>query len=261
MKKFIALVSVIACIFGLTACGSQTQYTEYEEYKMEVAKQYAVEQVLPVMEAVAINDVEALKEYTAEEITYQMENAYGMAADGYAVINGVTSFQSAYEEMGAIVAIGNATATIDDHQIIVLVSVEGEKKAAEAEVILTNDMFFELESVALNPVSTMGELMGKAALNTLIGMGTVFAVLILISAIISAFGLIPKVQAMFAKKEEKKESAPAPVVAAPVEEVAEESDDTELVAVIAAAIAAYEGATSTDGFVVRSIRKVNKSRR
>ena len=35
-----------------------------------------------------------------------------------------------------------------------------------------------------------------------------------------------------------------------------EADDTELVAVIAAAIAASEGAASTDGFVVRSIRKV-----
>ena len=35
-----------------------------------------------------------------------------------------------------------------------------------------------------------------------------------------------------------------------------EADDTELVAVIAAAIAASEGAVSTDGFVVRSIRKV-----
>ena len=30
---------------------------------------------------------------------------------------------------------------------------------------------------------------------------------------------------------------------------------------IMAAIAAYEGASSTDGFVVRSIRKVNRSRR
>ena len=35
-----------------------------------------------------------------------------------------------------------------------------------------------------------------------------------------------------------------------------EADDTEVVAVIAAAIAASQGATSTDGFVVRSIRKV-----
>ena len=36
------------------------------------------------------------------------------------------------------------------------------------------------------------------------------------------------------------------------------SDDLELVAVIAAAIAASEGAASTDGFVVRSIRKVRR---
>ena len=34
-----------------------------------------------------------------------------------------------------------------------------------------------------------------------------------------------------------------------------------LVAVIAAAIAASEGKTSTDGFVVRSIRKVNRRKR
>jgi hypothetical protein len=35
----------------------------------------------------------------------------------------------------------------------------------------------------------------------------------------------------------------------------EEADDLALVAVIAAAIAAYEGHTTTDGFVVRSIKK------
>ena len=41
------------------------------------------------------------------------------------------------------------------------------------------------------------------------------------------------------------------------------ADDSELVAVISAAIAAYEadnGSASSDGFVVRSIRKVNKSK-
>ena len=39
------------------------------------------------------------------------------------------------------------------------------------------------------------------------------------------------------------------------------TDDGELIAVIAAAIAASEGKTSTDGFVVRSIRKVNRRKR
>ena len=57
-------------------------------------------------------------------------------------------------------------------------------------------------------------------------------------------------------------AAPAPV-AAPVAEPAVEdvTDDGELVAVIAAAIAASEGKTSTDGFVVRSIRKINRRKR
>jgi hypothetical protein len=57
-------------------------------------------------------------------------------------------------------------------------------------------------------------------------------------------------------------AAPAPV-AAPVAEPAVEdvTDDGELIAVIAAAIAASEGKTSTDGFVVRSIRKVNRRKR
>ena len=49
---------------------------------------------------------------------------------------------------------------------------------------------------------------------------------------------------------------PATVAADPVQE----ADNSELIAVIAAAIAASEG-TSTDGFVVRSIRKINRKKR
>ena len=65
---------------------------------------------------------------------------------------------------------------------------------------------------------------------------------------------------MEAKKKEKEAALravenPVETVVAPAETVEEQlTDDTELVAVIAAAIAAYEG-TSTDGFVVRSIRR------
>ena len=57
-------------------------------------------------------------------------------------------------------------------------------------------------------------------------------------------------------------AAPAPVAAPVAEPVVEDvTDDDELVAVIAAAIAASEGKTSTDGFVVRSIRKINRRKR
>ena len=103
----------------------------------------------------------------------------------------------------------------------------------------------------------LGEAMGKAGLNTLIGMLTVFTVLILISLIIACFNVIPKIQSAFAKKETEgsavREEAVSAVQASVEEQAADETDDLELVAVIAAAIAAYEGAASTDGFVVRSI--------
>ena len=54
-------------------------------------------------------------------------------------------------------------------------------------------------------------------------------------------------------------AAPAPaaapvMAAAPAEEV---SDDTELISVIAAAIAAAEGKETADGLVVRSIKRVS----
>ena len=74
--------------------------------------------------------------------------------------------------------------------------------------------------------------------------------------LIYLFRFIPNPEA---KKKAQAAAAPAPApVAAPVE--AAEADDTELIAVIAAAIAAAEG-TTTDGFVVRSIRKINRKKR
>ena len=120
------------------------------------------------------------------------------------------------------------------------------------EIVITENGY---DSISVSADYEMSELMTKAALNTLLGMGTVFAVLILISILISCFNLIPKIQEKFRKKPAQAESAPAPVKAAPVAAPVEEeaADDTELIAVIAAAIAASEGAASADGYVVRSI--------
>ena len=81
---------------------------------------------------------------------------------------------------------------------------------------------------------------------------------ILISLIIACFGFIPKIQKNLAEKKAAKQAAAAPVASAaevPAAETVDETDDLELVAVIAAAIAASQGASSTDGFVVRSIRR------
>lgn len=105
---------------------------------------------------------------------------------------------------------------------------------------------------------SLGDKMASALSNTIMGMGTVFAVLIFISLIISCFVFIPKI---IEAKEKRKAGKSDRVV---VEQKAEQEvvvsdnensvDDLELVAVIASAIAASEN-TSTDSFVVRSIRR------
>ncbi len=103
-----------------------------------------------------------------------------------------------------------------------------------------------------------------AGINTLICLAVVFTVLIFISFLISLFKYIPKLEAALSKKDKKTELAENAVVNTvsqiEVKEEEEElSDDLELVAVITAAIAASAG-TSTDGFVVRSIRRSNNSK-
>ena len=272
-KRLLALVCMITCIFGLTACGSEEALTTFEQKKVDNAELMAKQAIIPILTdylcdedtfAQILPDTE-LNELTMEEIAHVCEQTFGIEVDGYAVLTAVESFDTALDTIGGIVEIGDATAKIDDDQIVVEVEVKGEKKNAKAEIIFSNDMFMRLESASLNPVSTTGELMGKAALNTLIGMGTVFVVLILISLIISCFGFIPKIQAKAAKRKERKkaekatgektgiDNAVAQITAQ--EEVADAADDLELAAVIAAAIAAYEGSASTDGFVVRSIRR------
>ena len=112
----------------------------------------------------------------------------------------------------------------------------------------------------IEPVYSLSEKMSKAGMNTLISMSIVFCVLILISLIIYAFNIFPYIE----KKKKEKAAQKQPVVeAASVQDEAVEqsnaeaatlTDDAELIAVIAAAIAASEG-TSTSGFVVRSINR------
>jgi sodium pump decarboxylase gamma subunit len=96
----------------------------------------------------------------------------------------------------------------------------------------------------------------RAGLNTLMGMGIVFLVLIFISIIIWLLKFVP---ALFEKPKEKSvipESVPAPRPAAATNTAI--TDDTELLAVITAAIMALRAEESSSGnsdFVVRSIRR------
>ncbi len=103
---------------------------------------------------------------------------------------------------------------------------------------------------------------GDALIYTCLGMGVVFVVLILISFVIYLLKFVPALLSgeKKKKKEEIKEATPvAKQEAAPVA-VPVVNNDTQIVAVITAAIAAQMEAesgvpVSADGLVIRSIKK------
>ncbi len=109
----------------------------------------------------------------------------------------------------------------------------------------------------------MGERLEIASLNTLLGLLIVFTVLILITLIIYMFRIIPYLKERNSNKQEK-DNSPVDTVINQIEEQEDMelvTDDSELVAVITAAICAAAGeAVPSDGLVVRSIRKVNRRR-
>lgn len=233
MKKWLLVLGMITCMLGLTACGQ-----EKEEEKPLMTEAEA--------EMLGQNIVETINQYV-------VQNAQDQATDPV-LISAIESWESAAEDMGNYVEIISTESEIDEKDGVIDVRIKGSNREAIVEIVIDN---MAVTTVATNVEYTFGEKMQKAALNTLLGMGTVFVVLILISAIISCFNFIPRIQAKFAKKPNKEDGKTAAVdnTIAQIIEKEELSDDLELVAVISAAIAASEGASSTDGFVVRSIKR------
>ncbi len=222
-------------MLGLTACGQAEE---------------ANEPLLTAEEAETVG--QGIVESINQCVVMNMQAQYTSPVD----VSAITSWESAREDMGDYVEVISTEAEFDGEDGVIDVRVKGSLREAIVEIVYEKG---DITSIATNVEYTFGEKMEKAALNTLLGMGTVFCVLILISLIISLFGFIPKLQDKLSKKPVAAE-APKPVaaVAAPAAAEEELSDDLELVAVISAAIAAYEGTSSADGFVVRSIKRSGK---
>lgn len=282
MKKFLSMLCMLTCIFGLTACDDSQTLRESDEANLKKAEMISENLLMPYLSTFADDEMADyyLDEYNKEEMKHVAEsmcytflNTYGaelqnngvsyVYIDGNAFMSAITSFNSAFDTIGELESVGAISSELKKDEIIVTIEVTGSEASAEAEFIFANDIFLTMEAGALNPTATMGDMMVKAALNTLMGMGTVFVVLILISLIISVMGVIPKIQDKMKKKksaaasnDSKAESVDNTI--AQIIEKEELSDDLELVAVISAAIAAYEGSAAADGFVVKSVRRIRR---
>ncbi len=267
---------LLICVMMFSACSAENDLEASKAQELEASMGYLV-YYLTSSDQEAFDEMLSLdaEGYEGLYTDYSLEYYYGLKLEP--MQDAVKAYLSEEEELGSykgdftfdddgnIFINDNYTATESaSGSITVIVDAQFSEHDAELEFYYDEDM--NLEAFAINTSYSTGEILSKAGLNTLLGMGMVFAVLILMSFIISLFRFIPALEARFTKKkaEPEKPAAAAPVAVPAEPEPEDLTDDLELVAVITAAVAALQEESETaptgDGFVVRSIKRRKSNR-
>ena len=260
MRKKIALaLSMIMMVLLLGACGKDPTTVDYngksyEDLQSEMDS--SVQMVQQLIEFFKQNDI-AVGDVPEDVKNYLLTNCGVTEAE----LTASEKWQETEDEFGEVKELKEDTfqVTKSGKTLTTDMTIAFAKKDVNFEVVY--DYYsMDITGISVDPIYSLGEKMQKAGLNTVISMSVVFCVLILISLLISCFNIFPYLEK---KKAEKKAAAVPQTVPEAVTEVPEapvtpapavQTDDTELIAVIAAAIAADTG-TSTSDFVVRSINR------
>ena len=240
LKSLLAMVCVLALTLAMSVCAfAADTVTEDEAANYKSAAETLISQIAGFSD-------EEIENYLAQD------DAFTTAT--------MESWKSVKDELGAYSSI--VSQDVEKDGDVVTISTVAQFEKAKADVVLMLDLGQQMyTSMTYSVQYSLAANMQRAGMNTLMGIGIVFLMLVFLSFVIGLFKYIEKFQNVGKKKaaEEapKAEEAPAPAIAQ--SEAADEdfADDLELVAVISAAIAAYEN-TSGDSFVVRSIKKPNK---
>lgn len=306
-KKLLLIVSMLAVTFMFAGCGSSEEngvkfdYTEqeiaqvakdtcqmYQEYaSVDATYNYVVEAGADA--GVPDSEIEAVKafrnigdecgdfvDFTGE---YKIEESEGSV---------IVTLYADCTETEALIKVtfvdNSATYNLQRYQ---LASQYGYSEEEADELLVAQQIYpYKSTDVEIAANMTFQDKMKAAGINTLIGMATVFAVLIFISFIIYLLRFVPALfdkEARKAKKEAKKAvventeadstetasetKAPAGQIVDIVKTETGESvmNDSELVAVITAAVAAasagqsaYTTYPSKDTLVTRSIRRIKR---
>ncbi len=233
MKKWLLVLGMITCIFGVSLSAEAAETTA-------AVPEVSEEEVL------AYGD--QLVESIATVCAQNMQSQY---ASNAVIAAALDSWTVALEDMGSYVKIVEHTADLTGNGAVANVKVEGTKSDAMVEIVM--DETYNLVSITTTPISPVGEWVKTGAIIVLAVLGVAFIVLVLAGFAKSRSGFVPKIKAAFTDQPEADRQPDNAI--AQIMRKEEYYDDRELVAAIAAAIAASSGASSTDGFVVRSIRK------
>ncbi len=265
VKRMAAAVLLSACLVSLSGCSSKQDAETGSTISMDgtpVDDSMAQSILLSAAQTLGVPKDQlivqkTLAEATGDESTASIYEAQLEAREDMGDLKKVNM------DEGSVVLLADGSYTV----VIPVDFTEGTKKYVMNINMATQQIQAEFTDMSAGVVedTSLGTLLKTATVYTIIGIGTVFLVLIFISLLISCFKYIHAWE-----EGKKKAAAPAPKAAsaapavkpatAPAVTGPDLSDDAELVAVMTAAIAAYEGSATSNGLVVRSIRRVGLGR-
>ena len=260
MKKIIKRVSLIACLCTvvalMTGCGAKAPVDlgalfgpdgmTGSDWK-NVVEQYANRVITVDDQTVAICQDE-------ESVQYYVENG-ALTQDN---VDSINNWVEVRDESGDFLGFTDFDVVEEDGVVTASTVLDFSEQDAIYTLTVTYSKFDVSVKESFEPQVPLGKTMIKAGQNTLMGIGTVFVMLIVMCLIISLFKVINNIQSSLEKKKEDSSYVEPAEDSAFVKQVSQreaiECDSNELIAVIAAAIAASTG-ESTDDFVVRSIKR------
>lgn len=247
-------LTVSALSMGVYAEEAETAATELvtevvaDEAEAETEATTLEDQIKTVL----ASSLEQLSAMTDEQLEAMLESG-DVSSEAIAA-----NWNSVKSELGAFVEVTEASMNAEGTEITGTAKYEKIDDNTTVTVTYSVNADAGTYNINWNIDYPMSVLLKQAGMNTVMGLVIVFVALAFLAFLISKLHYIPEmIEGRSKKNAPVPAAAPAPVVAAPVVEEEEYVDDLELVAVITAAIAASEN-TSSDGFVVRSIKKANK---
>ena len=262
VRKYIfAFLCIAAVCLSLSGCEKTSSQIEAESMQaikaanLEDVRSYTEEYFAAVMKSATY---EAFKAYTDQGqaiVSIPFDNDWGYRWGQFTAKHGAV--------LDAAVDIVDKTDDGFSARIILTGEDEGQMALTIRYDKGLRPVSTSIQDYSDDSQETLGSKMATAGGNTVTGILVVFFILVLLTFIISAFKFLNRSSEIAPQKKDAKAparaAAPVPAAAAASGEEISLEDNQELIAVIAAAIAAAED-RPPEGYVVRSIRRLQNNK-
>ena len=191
---------------SFAGCSDKNDAATYDEETLKSSAEFILSNFSSMDDAT----FESFETASKFQLDYTMMGT-GLKISGEDFVGMIGSWKAAEAECGEYISHGDYEVEVKADEFVV--TTNAQYKEREATILFTFDESMAMKSMDVSAKFSIGEILTKAGLNTLLGMGTVFAVLIFLAFLIGSMQYIPAILDKFAAKSEQpvQESKPAVV--------------------------------------------------